>query len=173
MRTTLLAMSLLLTPMLAFPATAEESLADQIAADYGYLWPLFEHFHRNPELSFLENETAKRLAIELEGQGFEVTTGIGGTGLVAMMTNGDGPTVLVRADMDGLPVEEASGLEYSSTVTKVNRKGDTVPVMHACGHDVHITSLVGTARRLAANRDLWRGTVMLIGQPAEERLRPA
>ena len=170
MRETLFALSLLLTPILASTAAAEETLADQIEADYEYLWPLFEHFHRNPELSFLENETAKRLAAELEGQGFAVTTGIGGTGLVAMMTNGDGPTVLVRADMDGLPVKEDSGLEYASTVTQVNRKGDTVPVMHACGHDVHITSLVGTARRLAANRDHWRGTVMLIGQPAEERI---
>jgi hippurate hydrolase len=170
MNKTLLALSLLLGPSLVTPAIAEEALADQIAADYEYLWPLFEHFHRNPELSFLEHETAKRLAEEFEGLGFEVTTGIGETGVVAKMTNGKGPTVLVRADMDGLPVREDSGLDYSSTVTQVNRKGDEVPVMHACGHDVHITSLVGTARRLVANRDQWSGTVMLIGQPAEERI---
>ena len=151
-------------------ALAQQSLSEQIAADYEYLWPLFEHFHRNPELSFLETATAERLAAELEAEGFEVTTGIGETGIVAMMTNGEGPTVLVRADMDGLPVKEDSGLAYASTATQVNRKGDTVPVMHACGHDVHITALVGTARRLAANRDKWKGTVMLIGQPAEERI---
>ena len=90
-----------------------------------------------------------------------------------MMKNGDGPTVLVRADMDGLPVEEDSGLPYSSTARQVNRAGEEVPVMHACGHDVHVTSLVGTARRLAANKDKWSGTVMLIGQPAEERISGA
>ena len=169
----LVKLSLLVCLGFAGSATAQPSLADQIAADYDYLWPLFEHFHRHPELSFLETETARRLAAELEAAGFEVTTGVGVTGIVARMSNGDGPTVLVRADMDGLPVAEDSGLPYASAATQVNRKGKTVPVMHACGHDVHITSLVGTARRLAANRDKWQGTVMLIGQPAEERISGA
>lgn len=173
MRTTVFTILSICALALAGPAAAEPPLGEQVAADYEYLGPLFEHFHRHPELSFLEHETAKRLAAELEKAGFEVTTGVGETGVVAMMTNGEGPTVLVRADMDGLPVEEASGLPYASTATQVNRRGEEVPVMHACGHDVHITSLVGTARRLAANRDRWRGTVMLIGQPAEERINGA
>lgn len=153
------------------PAAAGNlELRGEIRDDYAYLGPLFEHFHRHPELSFLESETAARLAAELSALGFEVTTGVGGTGVVAMLENGPGPTVLVRADMDGLPVEEKTELAYRSTATQVNRRGETVPVMHACGHDVHITSLVGTARRLVAHRDRWSGTLMLIGQPAEERI---
>jgi hippurate hydrolase len=169
-----LVLSVLVLSALLLPAGARaDSIGEQVAADYEYLGPLFEHFHRNPELSFLETETAARLAAELEAAGFEVTTGIGRTGIVAMMENGDGPTVLVRADMDGLPVEEDSGLPYASTATQVDLSGEEVPVMHACGHDVHITSLVGTARRLAANKDRWKGTVMLVGQPAEERISGA
>lgn len=173
MREALIVLVLLAGPPLGSPALAQESLAEQVEADYEYLGPLIDYFHRNPELSFLETETSRRLAAELEAQGFEVTTGVGGTGVVALMKNGEGPTVLVRADMDGLPVREQSGLPNASTVTQVNRKGETVPVMHACGHDVHITSLVGTARRLVANLDKWQGTVMLIGQPAEERISGA
>lgn len=157
----------------ASSAFAADDLADEINADYAYLGPLFEHFHSNPELSFLEHKTADRMAAELTALGFEVTQGIGRTGFVAMMTNGEGPTVLVRADMDGLPVKEDTDLAYASTATQVNLKGDTVPVMHACGHDTHITAMVGTARRLVANKDKWRGTVMLVGQPAEERISGA
>ncbi len=151
-------------------ATAADDLTDAIAADYSYLGPLFTHFHQNPELSFVETKTAGRLAAELEALGFTVTTGVGGTGVVAMMENGDGPQVLVRADMDGLPVKEDSGLAYASTATQININGIEMPVMHACGHDMHMTSLVGTARRLVAMRDQWSGTLMLIGQPAEERI---
>ena len=174
MQTRLIALTAAGALCLVASVAAQPSLREQIDADYeAHLWPLFEHFHRNPELSFLETETAARLAAELEAAGFEVTTGVGQTGVVAMMENGDGPTVLVRADMDGLPVREDSGLPYASTATQVNRQGETVPVMHACGHDVHITALVGTARRLAAARDAWRGTLMLIGQPAEERISGA
>lgn len=147
-----------------------DDLTDAIAADYGYLGPLFKHFHQNPELSFRETKTAARLAQELEQLGFTVTTGVGGTGVVAMMENGEGPQVLVRADMDGLPVKEASGLPYASTARQTNINGIEMPVMHACGHDMHVTSLIGTARRLAAMRDKWSGTLMLIGQPAEERI---
>jgi hippurate hydrolase len=131
---------------------------------------LFTHFHQNPELSFVENNTSKRLGAELEAIGFDVTLGVGGTGVVAMMKNGDGPTVLVRADMDGLPVKERSGLSYASTAKQLNIYGQERPVMHACGHDMHMTSLVGTARRLVAMRDKWQGTLMLVGQPAEERI---
>lgn len=143
-------------------------LKDSIAQDYGYLEKLFVHFHKNPELSFRETETSKRLAEELEGLGFDVTTGVGKTGVVAMMKNGEGPTLLIRADMDGLPVPEKSGLPYASTKRQVNMHGVEMPVMHACGHDMHMTGLIGTARQLVAMKDKWQGTLLLVGQPAEE-----
>lgn len=158
----------------AVPAAAQSDLSADIAADYeANLKPLFEHFHTNPELSFREFETSKRLASELEALGFEVSTGIGQTGVVAVMKNGEGPTVLLRADMDGLPVKEDSGLSYASIATQEDIDGEVKPVMHACGHDVHITSLVGTARQLSARTDQWAGTLVLIGQPAEERISGA
>ena len=142
-----------------------------VEADYeNYLAPLFVHFHENPELSFLENETAARMAQELRDAGVEVTEGVGGTGVVGMLENGEGPLILMRADMDGLPVLEKSGLDYASTATQVGQDGKEYPVMHACGHDVHITSLVGTARRLVEMKDAWSGTIMFIVQPAEERV---
>jgi len=150
---------------------ADASLEEATRADYKeHLGALFLYFHRNPELSFQETETAARLAKELRKAGAKVTTGVGGTGVVGLLRNGEGPTVLVRADMDGLPIREESGLEYASTRSQTEADGSEVPVMHACGHDVHMTSLVGTARRLMAERDRWSGTVMLIGQPAEERI---
>lgn len=151
------------------PAHADP-LDDAVAKDYPYLGDLFTYFHKNPELSFKETNTAKRLAAELTSLGFTVTTGVGGTGVVAIMENGSGPRVLVRADMDGLPVKEDTGLPYASTAVQKNVEGIERPVMHACGHDMHMTSLVGTARRLVATRDDWSGTLMLIGQPAEERI---
>jgi len=148
-----------------------DDLSDAVEADYDqHLAALFEHFHRNPELSTMETKTAARLAEELRAAGFDVTEGVGGTGLVAIMRNGPGPLVMMRADMDGLPVPEKSGLPYASKATQVDWDGNLVPVMHACGHDVHITSLVGTARQMAASKDRWSGTLMLIGQPAEERV---
>ena len=153
------------------PAFADE-LSDAVQTDYDeYLAPLFDHFHRNPELSTIEHETARRMAMELSLAGFEVTEGVGGTGVVAMLENGDGPLVMMRADMDGLPVEEKSGLENASRARQVDPiTGTEVFVMHACGHDVHITSLVGTARYMATHRDSWSGTLMLVVQPAEERV---
>jgi amidohydrolase len=148
-----------------------DALSDAVEADYDqHLAVLFDYFHRNPELSSMEVKTAARLAEELRAAGFEVSEGVGGTGVVAIMKNGPGPLVMMRADMDGLPVPEKSGLPYASTATQIDWDGNEVPVMHACGHDVHITSLVGTARFMAANRDTWSGTLMLIGQPAEERV---
>jgi len=152
-------------------ANANE-LENVIQKDYdGYLDPLFKHFHTNPELSLMETQTAKRLAKELKKAGFKVTSGVGGTGVVAIMENGEGPLVMMRADMDGLPVAEKSGLPYASKAKQISPiTGQEVPVMHACGHDVHITSLVGTARRMQAMKDQWSGTLMLIGQPAEERI---
>jgi len=151
------------------PAFADE-ITDDIALDYNdYLSDLFVHFHENPELSFQEFATAARMAEELRAAGFTVTEGIGQTGVVAILENGPGPVVAMRADMDGLPVQENSGLSYASTAMQLNpATGQQDFVMHACGHDVHITSLVGTARQLAKRRDRWSGTAMLIVQPAEE-----
>ena len=155
----------------ALPLTADDALHKAVKADYeAYLEPLFIHLHQNPELSFRETKTAARLAKELRSQGVEVTEGVGGTGVVGIMRNGEGPLVLVRADMDGLPVAEDSGLSYASKATQEDIDGIVKPVMHACGHDVHVTSMVGTARQLVVLKDRWRGTVMFVGQPAEERI---
>lgn len=161
-----------LAAVLSFsPVASADDLSAAVAADYdAHLEQLFDYFHRNPELSMMENNTAARLAEELRAAGFDVTTGVGGTGVVAMMENGPGPLVMMRADMDGLPVQEKSGLANASVAKQVDWDGNEVYVMHACGHDVHITSLVGTARQMAASKDTWSGTLMLIGQPAEERV---
>jgi len=159
---------------LSYTASAHETLREDVAADYEEnLSALFTHFHQNPELSFKETKTAERLAKEISALGYDVTTGVGQTGVVAVMKNGVGPTVMIRADMDGLPVKEDSGLSYASTAMQVDIDGKEKPVMHACGHDVHITSLVGTARQMAARTDQWSGTLVLIGQPAEERISGA
>ena len=163
----------LLTPALLALASAghAQELRQSIAEDYEtHLADLFEHFHRNPELSLAESATAARMAAELRDAGFDVTEGVGGTGVVAILRNGAGPLVMMRADMDGLPVEEKSGLPYASTAMQEDPStGEVVPVMHACGHDVHITSLVGTARQMAERTGEWQGTLMLVVQPAEER----
>jgi hippurate hydrolase len=161
----------LLAVLSVTPAVAGE-LGDAVKQDYdGHLASLFDHFHRNPELSTIEHETARRMAMELSLADFNVTEGVGGTGVVAILENGAGPMVMMRADMDGLPVEEKSGLENASRAKQIDPiTGNEVFTMHACGHDVHITSLVGTARYMAANRDKWQGTLMLIVQPAEERV---
>lgn len=166
----------LLTCLLAFiPAVhAADDLRESVAADYdNNLAALFIHFHQNPELSNFEFETAKRMAAEIRALGYEVTEGVGGTGMVAVMENGSGPTLMIRADIDGLPLRENSGLDYASQVTQTGVDGKDYPVMHACGHDVHITALIGTARQMAERRDQWSGTLVLIGQPAEERISGA
>ena len=168
-------------------AKADE-LTDAVAADYEYVFDLYKHFHQNPELSFKESESAARMTAELEGLGFAVTNGlgdkwtkakakadagvvhegVGGYGLVAVMENGDGPVVMIRADMDALPLEEKTGLPYSSTKIGVDYNGQEAPVMHACAHDSHMAMLIGTARRLVDMKDQWSGTLVLVGQPAEE-----
>jgi hippurate hydrolase len=154
------------------PALAASEFAPAVKADYdSRLKALFLDFHRNPELSFKENRTAGIMAKELRAVGsITVTEKVGGTGVVGVMRNGPGPVVLVRADMDGLPLEEKSGLPYASKARQTGVDGLESAVMHACGHDVHITSLVGTARRLAAMKDRWSGTVLFVVQPAEERV---
>ena len=166
-------MSFILILICAGPVSAE-SLRDAITTDYeANLEDLFLHFHANPELSNQEFKTAKRLADEIRAFGFDVTESVGGTGIVAVMKNGAGPTVMLRADMDGLPIKEDSGLSYASRVRQVDITGIEQPVMHACGHDVHITAMVGTARQMAARKDQWSGTLVMIGQPAEERISGA
>jgi amidohydrolase len=171
MRSSLI-LALLGSAVMGSPAMAKPDYAPAIKADYDKsLAALWDHFHRNPELSFREYKTAARMAQELRAiEGMQVTEKVGQTGVVGMLKNGDGPTVLVRADMDGLPVQERSGLANASTVKQVGIDGLEMPVMHACGHDVHITSLVGTARQLARMKDRWKGTVLFIVQPAEERV---
>jgi hippurate hydrolase len=182
---------LALIASLAFtaPVAAEDkALADAVAADYPFVFELYKHFHQNPELSFKEVESSKRLAAELKALGFEVTTGVGdkwtkerakadagkvhqsvgGYGVVAVMRNGEGPVLMMRADMDALPLEEKTGVSYASRAKSVDYKGQAAPVMHACAHDSHMAILIGTARRLVAMKDQWKGTLVLIGQPAEE-----
>jgi len=167
--------SLLLAASLALPsANAAEYLRESVAKDYDEnLKEMFIHFHRNPELSNLESETAKLLTKEIRAFGYEVTEGVGGTGIVAVMKNGPGPTVMIRADMDGLPLKEDTGLDYASEALQIDEAGIEQSVMHACGHDVHITALIGTARQMAERSDDWSGTLVLIGQPAEERISGA
>ena len=151
--------------------STDVELRQAIARDYdANLGALFDDFHRNPELSGLEVRTAGIMAAQLTALGYDVTTGVGGTGVVAVLRNGDGPTVMIRADMDGLPLSEQSGVTNPSTVRQVDSDGVEKPVMHACGHDVHITALIGTARQLMARRQDWSGTLVLIAQPAEERI---
>ena len=152
---------------------AADSIKDRVAAavdnELPSLVSLYKHLHANPELSFMEVKTAKRLAAELGAAGLQITSSVGGHGLVGVLKNGDGPTLLIRADMDGLPVQEETGLPYASKKQMADDLGNTVYTMHACGHDVHMTSFVGTARMLGQLRDVWSGTLVMIGQPAEER----
>jgi hippurate hydrolase len=138
-------------------------------AIYPDLEKLYLDLHQNPELSFHEEKTAAKMADRLRALGFEVTTGIAKTGVVGILRNGKGPTVMLRTDLDALPVEEKTGLAYASKVTTTDDAGETVHVMHACGHDVHMTSWIGAAALLSRAKDRWRGTLMMVGQPAEEK----
>jgi hippurate hydrolase len=138
------------------------------APDLDELAALYRDLHAHPELAFAEHRTAGIAADRLRDLGYQVTTGVGGTGVVGVLSNGAGPTVLLRADMDGLPVLEQTGLPYASTGRATDSGGTDVPVMHACGHDMHVTCLLGAAAELAAAHDAWRGTLLLVFQPAEE-----
>jgi amidohydrolase len=157
-------------------ARAQQSVDAAVERDLPAIVEIYKKLHAAPELSGQEEKTSAFLAADLRRLGFEVTERVGkyrdpkmtGYGVVAVMKNGEGPTVLVRADMDGLPVEEKTGLPYASRARAKNADGDEVFTMHACGHDVHMSSLLGTARALVHLKDRWRGTLVLIGQPAEE-----
>ena len=140
-------------------------LTDQAIAD---LVALYQDLHRHPELSFAEHRTAASVADRVTSAGYEVTTGVGGTGVVGLLRNGAGATALLRADMDGLPVLEGTGLPYASTARGVDPDGRDVPVMHACGHDMHVTCLIGAGQVLAETRSSWSGTLVVVFQPAEE-----
>ena len=165
-----------LAPALAVAAEVPESAAaaqaefvdEWVEQHLDGLVELYQHFHAHPELSLQETETARKIADALQRAGYRVNAGVGGTGVVAVLENGPGPTLLIRGDMDALPVSEETGLDYASEVTAVLPDGRTTGVMHACGHDIHITNLVANARLLALARSLWSGTLVVIAQPAEE-----
>lgn len=154
--------------LFAVPVQAQD-LAQQLKAQMPSLMAIYDDLHANPELSFMEERSAGVMAREARAAGFEVTEKVGGHGIVAVMRNGAGPVVMIRADMDALPVTEQTGLPGASKVRVVTEEGVETGVMHACGHDTHMTAWIGTARLLAANKDKWSGTVVMIGQPAEER----
>ena len=134
------------------------------------LLDLYKHLHMHPELSFQEENTSARIADELQKSGYKVTTHVGKLGVVGVLQNGAGPSILIRCDMDALPVKEQTGLPYASSVMAKDPQGNEVPVMHACGHDINMTSAMGAARVLSQLKDAWRGTLVVIGQPAEERV---
>ena len=152
---------------LAAPAQADE-LRDAVAADMPGLMELYRDLHANPELSFEEVETAAKLAARMRELGFEVTEGVGRTGVVAVLENGEGPTVMLRADMDGLPVVEQTGLPFASKRVATPASGVETGVMHACGHDTHMAAWIGAAQQLVERKSAWSGTLVMILQPAEE-----
>src|SRR5512146_1948770 len=145
--------------------------ANSVLANLGTLLPdlesVYKDIHSHPELSMQENRTAGIAADRLRAAGYDVTTGVGKTGVVGVLRNGNGRVTMLRADMDALPVREATGLSYASNAT-ADENGKSVPVMHACGHDMHVTWLIGAATVLAQTRDTWKGTLMPVFQPAEE-----
>jgi hippurate hydrolase len=167
MSRSLLAALLLAATMTAAPLQAQE-LQGAIRADMPSLLAIYRDLHSNPELSMQETRSAGIMAAEARRLGFTVTTGVGGTGVVAVLENGPGLVLMLRADMDGLPVEEQTGLPFASRARGTTREGLATGIMHACGHDTHMTAWIGTARRLVAMRSQWSGTLIMIGQPGEE-----
>ncbi|HEY6337756.1 MAG TPA: amidohydrolase [Candidatus Sulfotelmatobacter sp.] len=149
------------------------SASKEVEAVYPEAHALYLDLHQNPELSSHETQTAAKLATRFRSAGYEVTEHVGGTGIVAILKNGAGPTVMLRTELDALPVEEKTGLPYASKIHTKDDAGHDVPVMHACGHDLHMAAIVGTAEIMAQSKNTWRGTLMLIGQPAEETISGA
>jgi len=154
------------TFLIAVPLRAQTTA--EIDSYYPDLQTLYQDIHRNPELAFQEVQTAATLAARLKALGYEVTTGVGRTGIVGVLRNGTGPTVMLRTELDALPVAEKTGAAFASSVVTKNLAGATVPVMHACGHDLHMTAWMGTAKWMSEHRQPWHGTLMMVGQPAEE-----
>ncbi len=155
------------------PSASSASAFKEVDSVFADSHALYLDLHQNPELSFHETETAAKLAKQLRGLGYEVTEHVGGTGVVALLKNGAGPVIMLRTELDALPVEEKTGLPYASKVHAKDDAGHDVSVMHACGHDVHMASLVGAAAVMAHSKNTWHGTLMLIGQPAEETISGA
>ena len=171
MKSRLLTLAALALAPLAFAApdaALRDAVAKKLSAEYPSLETIYQDLHAHPELSFMETRTAALVAQELRSLGFAVTEKVGNTGVVAVFKNGPGKTVLIREDMDALPLLEKTGVPYASTVPVKDLAGKDSPAMHACAHDSHVTSLLGTARVLTALRDRWTGTLVLIAQPAEE-----
>jgi len=165
--------ALFLISLLSNSAHSAESISSEVDAVYPQAETLYLNLHRHPELSSNEQQTAATLATELRALGYEVTTGVGRTGVVGVLKNGAGPVVLLRTELDALPIEEKTGLPYASTVRTKDASGADILLMHACGHDVHMSAWAATARIMAKSRDRWSGTLVLIGQPAEETLSGA
>ena len=161
---------LFLLASLTAVACAQAPSAKEMENVYSDAHALYLDLHQNPELSAHETQTASKLAAHLRTAGYEVTEHVGGTGVVAILKNGAGPVIMLRTELDALPVEEKTGLPYASKVHTKDDAGRDVPVMHACGHDLHMASLLGTAEIMAHNKSSWHGTLMLIGQPAEETI---
>jgi amidohydrolase len=164
---------ILLLALLSALAYAQSPTAGEVDGVYRDAYGLYLDLHQNPELSAHETQTAAKLAARLRRLGYDVTEHIGGTGIVALLKNGSGPTIMLRTELDALPVEEKTGLAYASKVRAKDDTGQDVPVMHACGHDLHMASLVGTAAIMAHSKQTWHGTLMLVGQPAEETISGA
>ncbi len=161
----------MLVAFLAAGSWAQSSpTAKEVDAVYSDAHALYLDLHQHPELSGHETQTAVRLAERFRGLGYDVTEHVGGTGVVAVLKNGPGPTIMLRTELDALPVEEKTGLPYASKVRTRDDAGHDVPVMHACGHDLHMAAIVGTAAIMVHSKDTWHGTLMLIGQPAEETI---
>jgi len=158
--------------LLAF-AVAQTPSSKEVASVYPEARTLYLDLHQNPELSMHETQTAAKLAAQLRSAGYEVTEHVGGAGIVAILRNGSGSTIMLRTELDALPVEEKTGLPYASKVHAKDDSGHDVPVMHACGHDLHMASLVGTAEIMAHSKNTWHGTLVLVGQPAEETISGA
>src|SRR5690349_2856285 len=168
--------SVLLTGLAAaapMTATAATPLSQEVNDSYSQAYKLYVDLHQHPELSGNETQTASKVAAALKAQGYTVTEHVGGTGVVAILKNGAGPTIMLRTELDALPVEENTGLPYASKVRSKDPNGRDVAVGHMCGHDVHMRALVGTAGIMARSKDSWHGTLMLVGQPAEETIAGA
>lgn len=180
-RSPMLAASAIAMTLAALPARAEQTgfvvhpakIAELVQSEYPQLEAVYQDIHRHPELAFHESRTAALLAKKMRRLGYVVTEQVGGTGVVALFRNGDGPTVMVRTELDALPMPEQTGLPYASVVDRASWNGGTTPVMHACGHDLHMTVWLGAAQALLVLKEHWRGTAMFIAQPAEETVSGA
>ena len=169
--------ALQIASLLLIATTSHSQVGSKIAVEVDAVYPqseaLYLDVHQHPELSLHEQQTAAKLALGLRELGYDVSTGIGGTGVVGVLRNGSGPVVMLRTELDALPVEEKTGLPYASTVRTTDDSGTEVPVSHACGHDIHMAAWMATARIMATARNRWRGTLMMVGQPAEELISGA